>query len=177
MKSLESYVKNLFVCTYELISFLVFALPRHKPFNLIKSNYMRLQGGKIGKHITFYPGIKINPAMNISIGEKVDLAWGVLITTGGGIEIGARTLVGYRTMIFSANHVIPPKNARIFDSGHEKKKVTIGADVWIGAGCIIMPGITIGEGAVIAGGSVVTKNVESFTIVGGVPAKLIKERK
>jgi acetyltransferase-like isoleucine patch superfamily enzyme len=54
--------------------------------------------------------------------------------------------------------------------------VKIGSDCWVGANCIIMPGVTIGDGAVIAGGSVVTKNVEAFTIVGGVPAKIIKSR-
>lgn len=131
----------------------------------------------MGKQVTFYPGIKINPGFNIRLGDHVDLAWGVLITTGGGVEIGDRTLVGYGTHILSANHVIPPRPGRIFDSGHEKKKVSIGKDVWIGAQCVILPGVRIGEGAVVAAGSVVTKDVEAFAIVAGVPAKKIKDRK
>ncbi|MCK5823946.1 MAG: acyltransferase [Ichthyobacteriaceae bacterium] len=137
---------------------------------------MRIQGGKVGSWVTFYPGIKINPASNIVIGDGVDLAWGVLITTGGGVEIGDRSLIGYNTMIFSANHNIPKIGESIFESGHELKKVTIGKDVWVGAGCTIMAGVEIGDGAVIAGGSVVTKNVEANTIVAGVPAKLIRKR-
>jgi acetyltransferase-like isoleucine patch superfamily enzyme len=112
----------------------------------------------------------------MKIGNHVDLAWGVLITTSGGVEIGDRTLVGYRTLILSANHNIPPRPGTIFGSGHTKKKVTIANDVWIGAHCMILPGVTIGEGAVIAGGSVVTKDVAPFEIVGGVPAKVIKTR-
>ncbi|GGG54980.1 hypothetical protein GCM10011414_26050 [Croceivirga lutea] len=133
-------------------------------------------GAKIGKKITFYPGIKLSPGNNLTLGDHVDLAWGVLITTRGGVSIGDRTLVGYDTKIFSGNHVIPPKPQRIFDSGHVGKKVTIENDVWIGANCVILPGVTVGEGAVVAAGSVVTKDVAPFAIVGGNPAKLIKER-
>jgi putative colanic acid biosynthesis acetyltransferase WcaF len=169
-------MKSFLVCTYEIISALVFALPRHRMFNFIKSNYMRIQGAEIGRGITYYPGIKINPCINIKLGDNVDLAWGVIITTGGGVEIGNRTLVGYRTMISSSNHVIPPNRGKIFYAGHLPKKVVIGNDVWIGGYCVIVAGVTIGEGAVVAAGSVVTKDVAPFTIVGGVPAKLIKER-
>ena len=169
-------MKNFAVCTYELLSAIVFALPRHKLFNFIKSNYLRIQGAFIGKYITYYPGIKINPCKNIKLGDYVDLAWGVLITTGGGVEIGDRTLVGYGTKILSANHIIPAIPGKIFGAGHVKKRVVIGNDVWIGANCVIVAGVTIGEGAVVAAGSVVTKDVAPFTIVGGVPAKLIKSR-
>jgi len=173
---MKKAIKNFLVCSYELMSSIVFALPRHKLFNIVKSNYLRIQGAKVGKYVTFYPGIKINPCMKIKLGDHVDLAWGVIITTGGGVEIGDRTLVGYRTLISSGNHVIPPNKGKIFYSGHKSEKVVIGKDVWIGGSCVITAGVTIGEGAVVAAGSVVTKNVPSFTIVGGVPAKIIKER-
>jgi acetyltransferase-like isoleucine patch superfamily enzyme len=169
-------MKNFLICTLELFASLVFVLPRHKFFNVIKSNYLRLLGSKIGKGITYYPGIKLSPGTNLILGDYVDLAWGVLITTTGEVEIGDRTLIGYNTQIFSANHVIPLKPFPIYSSGHQKKKVFIDKDVWIGAGCIILPGVTIGEGAVVAAGSVVAKDVPPFYIVGGVPAKVIKER-
>jgi acetyltransferase-like isoleucine patch superfamily enzyme len=158
------------------MSAIVFSFPRHKLFNVIKSNYLRLQGAKIGKSITYYPGIKINPCRRLKLGDNVDLAWGVIITTGGYVEIGDRTLIGYRSIISSANHVIPESKGHIFGSGHDKRKVIIGNDVWVGGNCTIVAGVTIGEGAVVAAGSVVTKDVAPFTIVGGVPAKLIKNR-
>jgi putative colanic acid biosynthesis acetyltransferase WcaF len=173
---MKKSIKNFLVCTYEFISFLIFALPRHKLFNFIKSNYMRVQGAKIGKGITYYPGIRINPCKKIILGNQVDLAWGVIITTGGGVEIGDRTFIGYRTIISSANHKIPSSEGRIFDSGHIPSKVTIANDIWIGGNCVITAGVKIGEGAVVAAGSVVTKDVKPFTIVGGVPAKFIKNR-
>ena len=173
---MNKHIKNIAVCTYESIMVLIFLLPRHKIFNLIKSNYLRIQGAKVGKRVTFYPGIKINPSMNIRIGNHVDLAWGVIITTKGGVDIGDRTLIGYRTQILSANHIIPEKEGKIFDSGHSYERVIIENDVWIGANCIITAGVQISEGAIVAAGSVVTKDVRPFTIVGGVPAKLIKLR-
>jgi len=169
-------MKNFLVCSFELLASIIFALPRHKIFNLIKSGFLRALGSKVGKNITYYPRIKLSPGTNLVLGDCVDLAWGVLITTGGGVEIGDRSLIGYNTQIFSANHVIPPRPQQIFTSGHDKERVIIGKDVWIGAGCLILPGVIIGEGAVVAGGSVVTKDVAPFTIVGGNPARIIKER-
>lgn len=173
---MKKYIKNFLVCTYESLSAIVFSLPRHHFFNLIKSNYIRIIGAKVGKMVTFYPGIKINPARNISIGNYVDLAWGVIITTKGGVDIGDRVLIGYRAQIISANHFIPEGKGRIFEAGHVSKRIKIENDVWIGANCVILAGVTIGEGAVIAAGSVVTKDVLPFTIVGGVPSAIIKNR-
>jgi len=69
-----------------------------------------------------------------------------------------------------------PDFRRINQQGHTLKPIVIHDDVWIGGGAIILAGITIGQGAVVAAGAVVTKNVEPYTIVGGVPAKRIKER-
>jgi acetyltransferase-like isoleucine patch superfamily enzyme len=61
-------------------------------------------------------------------------------------------------------------------SGHVKKKVIICDDVWIGANCIVLPGVTIGSGSVVAAGSVVTKDIPNNCIVGGIPAKIIRHR-
>jgi len=114
---------------------------------------------------------------NLTIGDNVDFAKDVLMTTDGGVTIGDRTLIGYRTQILSRNHVIPPAGERIFNSGHEEKPVSIGSDVWIGANCLILPGIVIGNGAVVAGGAVVTRDIPEKSIAGGVPARIISQRK
>ena len=101
----------------------------------------------------------------------------MLITTTGGVEIGERTLIGYRTQIISSDHTIPPIGEPFPISGDNHKKIVIGKDVWIAANCLITAGVSIGDGAVIGGGSVVTKDVPQNAIVGGVPAKIIKMRK
>lgn len=133
-------------------------------------------GAKFGKSVVIYPGVWISPGRNLVVGDHVDLAKDVLITTSGGVSIGDRALIGYRTQIISSNHSIPPIGQPFPISGDEHAPVKIEKDVWIGANCIITPGVTIGEGAVVAGGSVVTKDVPANAIVGGVPAKLIKMR-
>ncbi|NRP30877.1 putative acetyltransferase [Aliiroseovarius sp. xm-v-209] len=170
-------MKYALVVTAETISYLLFLLPRYRLLNDLKSHYLRFVfGAKVGRRVVYYPGVWVFPGRNLSLGDDVDLAKGVLLTTGGGISIGDRTLVGYGTSILSANHKIPIKGGRIFESGHEKAAVIIANDVWIGANCTILPGVSIGEGAVVAAGSVVTKSVPPFTVVGGVPARVIKER-
>lgn len=116
------------------------------------------------------------PPSNLIVGDNVDFAKDVQITTGGSVEIGDRVLIGYGTKILSSNHNIPGDRQRIFEGGHTHLPVKIEKDVWIGANCIILPGVTIGEGSVIAAGAVVTKDIPNFTIAGGIPAKIIKER-
>jgi acetyltransferase-like isoleucine patch superfamily enzyme len=168
-------LKPMVVVSYELCIRIIFALPRFGIFNGFKSFFLRVVGAKIGKKVVFYPGVWIAPAKNLVVGDDVDFALDVLVTAGGGVTIGDRVLIGYRTQILSSNHVIDGKKP-IFYSGHVKKPVVIENDVWIGASCIILPGTRIGEGAVIAAGSVVTKDVPAFAIVGGVPAKVIRYR-
>jgi acetyltransferase-like isoleucine patch superfamily enzyme len=169
-------MKYWIVVLYETMMRILFCLPRFRSLNLLKSLFLRLCGAKVGKRVVYYPGLWISPPKDLEIGDKVDLALNVLITCSGGVSIGDRTLIGYGTKILSSNHIIPDRNTMIFDAGHQNKKVTIANDVWIGANCIILPGVNIGEGAVVAAGSVVTKNVEPFSIVAGIPAKFIKQR-
>jgi len=166
------------VVSYETVMSAVFALPRYPFCNSVKGRFLRCMGAKIGKRVVFYPGVWITlpPGSTLEIGDDVDLALGVMITAAGGVRIGERTLIGFRTHIHSANHVIPDDGSPIFYSGVEKEMVTIGKDVWIAANCTVLPGVTIGEGAVVAAGSVVTKDVEAYTVVGGVPAKLLRRR-
>lgn len=173
----KQLLRDFVIASYETVSYIVFSMPRHKLlFNPLKRLFLRLHGAKVGSFVTFYPGIKISPGKNIELGDHVDLAWRVLITTRGGVKIGNRTLIGYGTQILSSNHKVPYDKGKIFYSGHEAKPILIEQDVWIGANCIILAGVIIGEGSIVAAGSVVTKDIKPFTVVGGVPAKLIKTR-
>jgi acetyltransferase-like isoleucine patch superfamily enzyme len=169
-------MKYFLVVFIEMSMSMLMSLPRFRALNALKSLFLNVLGAKTGKRIVYYPGVWIFPGRNLCLGDDVDVAKDVMITTTGGVTIGDRVLVGYGTKIISSNHRIPDGLQKIFYSGHENKEVTIGSDAWIGANCIILPGVTIGEGAIIAAGSVVTKDVSAYMIVGGVPAKLIRKR-
>lgn len=170
-------MKYAFVVAVETLSMLVFMLPRFRTLNFLKSWYLRLFfGAVIGKKVVYYPGIWVFTGRNLVVGDDVDFAKGVLLTTDGGVEIGDRTLIGYGTQILSRNHRIPDLPSRIFDAGHDAKKVVIGRDVWIGANSVILPGVSIGNDVIVAAGSVVTKAVADGQIVAGVPAKTIGTR-
>ncbi len=175
-KNERSAFHFLFVRGYECVARLVLWLPNCRPLNWIKACFFRVQGAKIGRRVTFYHHVWIMPGKNLVVGDDVDFSVGVMVDTGGGVEIGARTLIGYRSVIMSTNHGIPAGRGRIFDAPNVPEPVRIGEDVWIGAHCMILPGVTIGEGAVVGAGSVVTKPVEPFAIVAGVPARLIRKR-
>jgi acetyltransferase-like isoleucine patch superfamily enzyme len=118
-----------------------------------------------------FPPFYTDCGKNIKLGKNVFINAGCQFQDQGGIMIGDDTLVGPKTVIATLNHhQNPDKRANLIP-----KPVKIGNKVWIGANVTILPGVTIGDGAIIAAGAVVNKDVEKNTIVGGVPAKKIKE--
>lgn len=94
----------------------------------------------------------------------------------GNINIGDHVLIGPMCNIISTNHKYNDKHKCIINQGMIGKGIIIEDDVWIGANCTVLDGITIGKGSVIAAGAVVNKNVGQYEVWGGVPAKFIKKR-
>ncbi len=122
-------------------------------------------------------GVELNPwGGSIRIARRVWLGPYVVIYGHGGVEIGEQTLVSMHCAILSSNHAIPAMGRLIRDLPDELLPTKIGRDVWIGANAVILGGVTIGDGAVIAAGAVVTKNVEPGAVVAGVPAREIRKR-
>ncbi|MBA7584861.1 Maltose O-acetyltransferase [subsurface metagenome] len=100
----------------------------------------------------------------------------VVFIAAGGIKIGHRSMIGHGSQIITAGHNIPPKRAPMRFTGAYLKEVVIENDVWLGAGVIVLPGVTIGEGAIVGAGAVVTKDIPPFAVVAGVPAEIIRMR-
>ena len=92
----------------------------------------------------------------------------------GGVEIGDRVYTSPFTQIIAVNHVFDDPNRPFVEQGITAEGIVIEDDVWLGAGAIITDGVRVGKGAVVAAGAVVTKDVPPHTVVGGVPAKVIK---
>ncbi len=122
-------------------------------------------------------GVELNPwGGSIRLARRVWLGPYVVIYGHGGVEIGESTLVSMHCTILSSNHAIPALGTLIRDVPDELLPTKIGRDVWIGANAVILGGVTIGDGAVVAAGAVVTKDVEAGAIVAGVPASLMRKR-
>jgi acetyltransferase-like isoleucine patch superfamily enzyme len=114
------------------------------------------------------------PNSVIRIGRDCLIGEYSVIRGQGGVEIGDRVYTSPYTQIIAVNHVFDDPNRPFVEQGITAEGIVIEDDVWLGAGSIITDGVTIGKGSVVAAGAVVTQNVAPGTVVGGVPAKLIR---
>jgi len=121
--------------------------------------------------VGLFPPFTTDCGLNTHVGKGVFINAGCRFQDQGGIYIGDRALIGHNAVIATLNHDMDPaKRANLMPA-----PVHIGADAWLGSNVTVLPGVTIGDGAVVAAGAVVTKDVEPNTVVGGVPARVIKQ--
>ena len=133
--------------------------------NLVKS---------CGSNVAIRETVIIESLENIEFGNNVSIHPFCYVDAQGGVKIGDNVSVAHNTSILSFNHTWNNKKIPIKYNELVSKPVHIENDVWIGCGCRILSGVTIHSRAIIAAGSVVTKNVVSNSLVAGVPAKFIK---
>ena len=126
---------------------------------------------KLSMKAVLYGGFKISKANKIEVGAYSVIGHNVILDGRDGIYIGNNVNISSEVMIWTKQHDYNDPNFKIVGG-----KVIIEDYVWISAKAIILPGVKISKGAVIAAGSVVTKNVESFSIMAGVPAKRVSTR-
>ena len=134
---------------------------------------------KIGKDVAITQGVIIYGSSNIEIGNHIYIGPYTFIESGGEqgkIKIGNYVMIAPKCTIISVGHRFDDYKNSIKLQGSCVKSVTIEDDVWLGANTVVLPGVKIGRGAIVGAGSVVTKDVAPYAIVGGVPAKLIKYR-
>lgn len=130
----------------------------------------RLTASEIDESFVLFPPFHTDCGKNTKIGKRVFVNAGCQFQDQGGITIGDDVLVGPQTIIATLNHDPDPDKR----GGMFAKPVVICEKVWLGARVTICPGVTIGDGAIVAAGAVVTKDVQPRTVVAGVPAKAIK---
>lgn len=144
----------------------------HQPEEL-RQLFSQLTGKPVDETFTLFPPFYTDCGKNITVGKNVFINMGCKFQDQGGIFIGDSTLIGHNVVLATLNHAIAPKER----GSMIPKPIRIGKSVWIGSNATILPGVTIGNGAIVAAGAVVTKDVPENTIVGGVPAKIIRRIK
>jgi len=116
------------------------------------------------------------PGAMIKLGNRVSVGNGTVMVGHASIEIGDAVMIGPLCYITAGTHIFDRTNTAMLDQGIRGHGVRIEDDVWIGAGVVILDKVTIHKGAIIGAGAVVTRDVPAGAIVGGVPARLIKQR-
>ena len=137
----------------------------------IRELFRELTQSEIDETFGLFPPFYTDCGVNIKIGKNVFINACCRFQDQGGIEIGDGALIGHNTTIATLNHDFAPDKRQNITP----KPVKIGKNVWIGSDCTILPGVEIGDGAIIGAGSVVTKSVPKNTIAVGNPARVIRE--
>jgi acetyltransferase-like isoleucine patch superfamily enzyme len=156
--------------------------------NVILEDYVFLDGLSkngivIGSNVTIArhasvlcTGVIADVGMGVSIGDNSAIGAYSFIGGQGGVDIGKNVLVGAGVKMFSENHIYDRLDIPIRQQGERRHGITIGEDCWIGAGSIILDGAALSKGCVVAAGSVVRGDIEAYSVIGGVPARILKSR-
>ena len=139
----------------------------------IRNLLSQITCSEIDESVAVFTPLHINYGKHTKIGKNVFINFDCVFLDLGGITIADNVLIAPRVSLLSEGHPIAPNERKSLVPGH----IHIKKNAWIGAGATILPGVTIGENAVVAAGAVVSKDVPANTVVGGIPAKIIKSIK
>lgn len=131
----------------------------------------QLWGREVPKSVGLFPPFHTDCGKNTVVDERVFINMDRKFQDQGGITIDEGALIGHNVVLATLNHLLDPERR----AGMTYAPIHIGKNVWVGANATVLAGLTVGDGAVVAAGAVVTKDVAPNTIVGGVPAKVIKK--
>ena len=164
IKRMQNIILEAKVCFLRIIGYV--------PIHRVRRLFYRVSGIVIGKGSTIHTCAKFYNPSNIKIGNDTIIGEGTLLDGREKLIIGNHVSIASEVMIYNSEH-----NINHTDFSAIQERVLIGDYVFIGPRVIILPGITIGKGAIIGAGAVVTKDIPPFAIAGGVPAKIIGERR
>jgi acetyltransferase-like isoleucine patch superfamily enzyme len=143
----------------------------HVPSNAFRMAFLRALGLSAGEHVYLFGGSEILAPALIGIAGNCHVGRFCLLDGRGGISIGRNVVIASHCLLITADHDI---DAPGFDG--RLAPITIGDRAWLGSRAIVLKGVTIGEGAVVAAGTVVHEDVEPWTVVSGVPARPVRTR-
>lgn len=139
----------------------------------IRELFAQIIGKPVDESFGLFPPFHTDCGKNITVGKQVFINSGCQFQDQGGIVLGDGVLIGHNVVLATLNHDENPDRRATMHPA----PIIIGKNVWIGANATVVPGVTIGDGAIVAAGAVVTKDVRANVIVGGVPARVIREVK
>ena len=149
----------------------------------VEINALSKSGIKIGNNVTIKKntiiectGVIRDLGEGLIIGNNVGISQNCFIQVRGNVEIGSNVMFGPNVSIFSENHGYSSIDIPMIAQESSRSGVQIQDDVWIGTRATILDGVTVGKGSIIAAGAVVNQNIPPYSIVGGVPAKIIRSR-
>ena len=141
----------------------------HQPAR-VRELLAQLTGMHVDESITVFPPFYSDFGKNITLGKRIFINSGCKFQDQGGVAIGDDCLIGHNTVMATLNHDLSPSRR----ADMHPARIVIGRNVWIGSNATILPGVTIGDNAVVAAASVVTKDVPENTIVVGSPARVVR---
>ncbi len=136
----------------------------------IRGLFSQIIGKPVDDTFTLFPPFYTDCGKNIRVGKHVFINMGCKFQDQGGIDIGDGVLIGHNVVLATLNHNLDP-NRR---GDMIPAAIRIGKNVWIGSNATLLPGVHIGDGAVVAAGAVVCRDVPPNTVVGGIPARILK---
>lgn len=167
MRNLARFARS----KYSAVEMLTLRIAAFVPIHSVRTFSLRVFGARIHSDSVVYHGFQVRSARNLTIGARSSIGDGAILDARGGLTLGDDVNLSTQVMIWTAQH-----EWQSADFAYEQAPVAIANRAWIGPRCIILPGTVIGEGAVVAAGSLVRGTVPPFTLVGGVPAKRIADR-
>ena len=148
----------------------------------VSINGLTKQGIHIGNNVTLKEGVIIDSGLinnigeGLFVGDNVGISQNCFLQASGKLSIGNNVIIGPGTKIFTENHNFDDLNSFINTQGVKRADVSIESGAWIGSNVVVLMGVTIGAGSIVAAGSVVNKDIEANTIYGGIPARKISTR-
>lgn len=178
MSAVENIIKKNYIIKRILLSlfwfftdFMASRIISYIPVWFLRKIYLSLLSTKLGKRTRIDMGCTFMDPNRLRLGNNTHINRDCLLDARGGITVGSRVSISHRVVIMTGSHDYNTENFSFV-----RKTVIIDDYVWIGVGAIVLGGVRIGEGAVVCAGAVVTKDVPPYTVVAGIPAKVIGTR-
>ena len=163
--------RNTMRCYLSSLLYLLLGIVAHIPSHRIRKSILKMLGAEIANTVRLYHGFEVRSPWKLKIQDGSIIGNDSILDARAGLHIGKNVNLSSEVAIWTAQH--DPQSA-VFAT--TMKPVWIDDYAWLSFRCVILPGVTIGRGAVVAAGAIVTKDVPAFAIVAGIPARIIGER-